>query len=400
MAWHGPSSRSRSRQQSQRSTSDSLAACLLIKDDNDILDEWIAYHYHVWNLRHLLVAVDPSSRTSPRATLTRWTEVTDLDVRVWDDVDYLPESFRTLGYHIPPRYVSGDAQRSQWHVGHESAAQVVADRTRINNHRYRQVTLLTHCYRHWRERNATWVLHVDTDEYLTLNPIRRRLHTTAGSPVVPVKLVQPGCLFRFWNALLRDNVQARAANAHHSCVSMPRLLFGAMETNRSVVTTTTTAGTAAANPQRFETLRWRYHAAYNDTVHNAQPKTLVDVSRVPAHDELWQQAFSIHRPSKVLCRRIEQLNLRTPNRYPLAVFHYLGTWERYVARNDTRRSRRVYDAKAAAGAGGRPEDSMEDWFDGWVHDVGIETARYLLRDYFRYPGNSVTNASRYYDTLA
>jgi hypothetical protein len=42
-----------------------FSACLLIKDDNDILSEWIAYHYHVLKMRRLVVAVDPLSIESP-----------------------------------------------------------------------------------------------------------------------------------------------------------------------------------------------------------------------------------------------------------------------------------------------------------------------------------------------
>ena len=44
---------------------DGSAFCLLIKDDNDLLSEWIAYHYHVFNMRRLIVAMDPTSKTSP-----------------------------------------------------------------------------------------------------------------------------------------------------------------------------------------------------------------------------------------------------------------------------------------------------------------------------------------------
>ena len=47
------------------SSYNSFSACMLIKDDNDLLNEWLAYHYHVLNLRYLVVAVDPSSATSP-----------------------------------------------------------------------------------------------------------------------------------------------------------------------------------------------------------------------------------------------------------------------------------------------------------------------------------------------
>eukprot|EP00535_Pseudo-nitzschia_heimii_P001226 CAMPEP_0197176734 /NCGR_PEP_ID=MMETSP1423-20130617/2556_1 /TAXON_ID=476441 /ORGANISM="Pseudo-nitzschia heimii, Strain UNC1101" /LENGTH=131 /DNA_ID=CAMNT_0042626143 /DNA_START=454 /DNA_END=846 /DNA_ORIENTATION=- len=35
------------------------AFCMLIKDDNDILDEWIGYHYHTMKMRKVVVAVDP-----------------------------------------------------------------------------------------------------------------------------------------------------------------------------------------------------------------------------------------------------------------------------------------------------------------------------------------------------
>jgi len=38
--------------------SNGLAACLVIKDDNDRLVEWIAYHYQVLPLRFLVVGVD------------------------------------------------------------------------------------------------------------------------------------------------------------------------------------------------------------------------------------------------------------------------------------------------------------------------------------------------------
>ena len=41
----------------------SWSACLLLKDNNIILPEWLAYHYTVLPLRRLIVAVDPSSKT-------------------------------------------------------------------------------------------------------------------------------------------------------------------------------------------------------------------------------------------------------------------------------------------------------------------------------------------------
>ena len=66
------------------------AACLLVNDENPRLPEWLAYHYHVLPLRHLTVAVDPASRSSPAEILGRWEGL--IDVRVWGEEDYLPES--------------------------------------------------------------------------------------------------------------------------------------------------------------------------------------------------------------------------------------------------------------------------------------------------------------------
>lgn len=69
------------------------AACLLVNDENPRLPEWIAYHYHILPLRHLIVAVDPGSRVSPSEILGRWADDglnMGLNVKIWDEDDYLP----------------------------------------------------------------------------------------------------------------------------------------------------------------------------------------------------------------------------------------------------------------------------------------------------------------------
>ena len=49
-----------------------FSACLLIKDDNAIVNEWIAYHYFVLNMRTLIVAIDPTSKESPSTIFDKW----------------------------------------------------------------------------------------------------------------------------------------------------------------------------------------------------------------------------------------------------------------------------------------------------------------------------------------
>jgi hypothetical protein len=85
-----------------------FSACLLIKDDNAILSEWIAYHYHTVNLRHLVVAVDPSSTELPASILNRWRQNTDLKVNYWNDTDYMPQSFIDTGY-FPEEYMQDES---------------------------------------------------------------------------------------------------------------------------------------------------------------------------------------------------------------------------------------------------------------------------------------------------
>jgi hypothetical protein len=59
---------------------------------------------------------------------------------------------------------------------------------------------------------------------------------------------------------------------------------------------------------------------------------------------------------------------------PIGTNHYLGSWERYNARNDKRRSRSVYDLKATVRRG--KDDFTGMWLKGFVNTVGYN--RYLM----------------------
>jgi hypothetical protein len=66
---------------------DGLSSCLLVKDDNSKLGEWIGYHW-MQGMQHLIVAVDPSSKTSPKDVLNTWKEITGMDIILWNDPDF------------------------------------------------------------------------------------------------------------------------------------------------------------------------------------------------------------------------------------------------------------------------------------------------------------------------
>ena len=39
-------------------------------------------------MTHLVVAVDPSSKTSPKDLLDKWRAETDIDIVLWNDADF------------------------------------------------------------------------------------------------------------------------------------------------------------------------------------------------------------------------------------------------------------------------------------------------------------------------
>lgn len=131
-----------------------LAACLLVRDDNDIMPEWLAYHYHTLRMRRLIVAVDPHSETSPSDVLDGWKEYLDIDV--WTDDMYMPQVFLRTG--IPPdEYVENITK-----FGDINYEQNIA----INAHRYRQKFFLGKCFQQFKQEDRSLVLHIDTDEYV------------------------------------------------------------------------------------------------------------------------------------------------------------------------------------------------------------------------------------------
>jgi Glycosyl transferase family 2 len=377
---------------SSKDDSDSLAACLLVKDDNDIINEWLAYHYYTMKLRYLVVAVDPTSQSSPASIFQRWRRLTNMTIVEWSDENFVSQEFLQNGYHIPPSTVNGNAAKSKWHQGHELPEQVIADITVINNHRYRQLTFYTRCLRHMRRQNKTWVLHIDTDEYVVVNPfLRRNMQRFPDKTFGPTTVSSssnsdryglpstktPSSIFNFFSkGMMTDDFMIQRSN--HPCVSLPRLLFGSVEI---------TGINIDLDYSSLETLRWKYHASFNDTERNARPKVIIDISKILPNDEILssvpnnKNVFSIHRPSKRLCRGFDKIDITLFNKFPLTINHYIGSKERYFARNDTRRSIRAYESKAYI-QNNIDDNWINEWINGFIQYVGQNIAHQLLEQYY------------------
>lgn len=286
------------------SSDGNFSACLLVMDDNHFLIEWLAYHSFVMPLGHVILAVDPRSRSRPDEVVKRWES--HMTIQVWDDHDYMSESERLMH----ERYV-------KQHFGPEIFAQ-----PDLITHRARQRLFYYKCMQSMKEQRRGWVLLTDTDEYLHINyPTVRSLNLTSIAPAVS--------MHNSVGAFLREELQRPGNNLTSPCVQIPRLRYGAKEsTSRQVQRQVP----GEFNGSHFLTLRWRHHAAPDNRFHNRISKTLIDLHRVKSQQ--LRPVTSVHRPIRELCghRRLYIL----PKDQVLLINHYLGSKEQYQLRNDSR----------------------------------------------------------------
>ena len=142
---------------------DSFSACMLIKDDNDILNEWLAYHYHTIGLRYVIAALDSTSKTSPNEIFDKWRKI-GMEIEVWKDEMFMPDMFFKKQYHLMPRLVKIKRNKHKWIDKMDTKEDEVKLALAINDHRFRQITFLSNCTRALRAKKRTWMVHIDTDE--------------------------------------------------------------------------------------------------------------------------------------------------------------------------------------------------------------------------------------------
>jgi len=375
-------------------------------DDNHLLIEWLAYHYHALPLRNLVLAVDPRSRTTPDDVLARWKTATamtattaattattatsstasenatsskpprpppTMEIERWDDADYV-------------------GSKAEWddallQVRRYFARIGIENRTLLTEHRARQRLFFYKCLRHHKRKGRGYAALIDTDEFLRVNYRRSSIAgeegakqqqknatamtTTAAavsSLVPPPPMDEPGSVLK----LLRRELGNWTTSP---CVQIPRVRFGAVESrSRLEVTRSVPSGFDAL---QFLTMRWRKRASYSNYRHNKISKAIVDLSRIDWDD--LQPVDSVHLPIRAHCRQ-RGLHVRADD-HPLVINHYLGSWEQYSYRSgDSRvgneRGRAEYDK--VSGLGQETDDEIRPWLKGFVRDVGIPEARRLL----------------------
>lgn len=333
------------------SNEDSFAACLLVSDDNHWLTEWLAYHYHVLPLEHLIVVRDPRSKTSIKSVLGRWKD--RMHITEWTDDRFLP------------RWV-----KRKHATGNMSA---------VHLHRYRQQFLYAACLKEFRSQNKTWVLLTDTDEFVRPNPYRNDTATPA-SVAMHIPLSQRG-------SVLATLQQDRTQISNTSCVYIPRIQMATTEDSDPTVFLPTSL--QGMNASHFLTTRWFHHNGHELTgPKNLNGKNVVQVAALKDTD-IPRKVQNVHvvLPS---CPSAGGDRLATSS---LVIHHYAGTFEQYTFRNDPRdavagRPQRsdqaVYNQVGQESleqqhrSADYKDTSIAAWLEGFVEAVGASEARRLL----------------------
>ena len=346
------------------SGNDTFAACLLVMDDNHRLVEWLAYHYHVLPLRYLIVAVDPRSRTSPTEILNRYRRM-GMFIEEWTDYDFL------------------DVKLASNVIPDDARLQLKRDR-----HRARQKVFYRTCLLNLKQAGRTYVTLHDTDEYLVYNHAGGEAYPEfeakmqarhAQSRNKDKERIQPfhtppttaseGSMLRY----IREEKASGYKGYATPCISIPRLHFGAVESTPEE----RAKGVPSVfdNTDQFDTLQWRKHSKRNDFVRNNLAKVIINVSEIDIASA--PRFRSLHRPIPTICSPPWVNDWETGLRFN----HYLGSWESYSFRDDSRRggerSRETWEFQAEDQDD--TDDNVRPWLSGFVETHGVDKAQSLLK---------------------
>ncbi|CAJ1930849.1 unnamed protein product [Cylindrotheca closterium] len=321
----------------------SFGACLLWMDDYELLIEWIAYHYHVLPLRHLVLFRDPKSTKDPSPIFDRWRPY-GMHITYWTSL----ENFTHFPNNNALEELKGNPQKQ---------------------HIERQHFFYRNCLMHLKREKWGWTFVGDTDEFVLLN-----------SKVVPEAremMKQPGIIMetilkaRTTNRIPNSNKHMnkrqlqRWGNPSRHCVCLQRHQFGGFESPEEAVMKDVPS---FLDHYRFQTLRFRHHR--RNTIVG---KSIIDSSRIPLKDFRRMGHHSVTDECGSYWGDGDDL---------MIVNHYLGSWEYFRRDNDFRGQRRKRFLEKNAWIKdtlhSNRGDEIRQWMGGFVEHFGKEVSLSLL----------------------
>jgi hypothetical protein len=227
---------------------------------------------------------------------------------------------------------------------------------------------------------------IDTDEYIVVNYASGLYYNITKN----IPITKRGNVLTF----IKQHHQLTGEN--HTCSYMPRYMFGIKETDDAMVQRHVPSGINGSN---LLTQRFIYRHARR--MHNG--KNLINIRKLPQI----KTYTSVHHVSSYCPDPDKMRTVNHVKKALLKVHHYLGTPEQYFFRSDPRM------AKTKGNSTGGHEQPMKlnkdgamvpvayftrgksrynnlnvratyadqgarAWIKGFVQDVGVETAKYLL----------------------
>ena len=316
------------------SANEGMAACLLIMDDNHFLIEWLAYHFYYLPLRRLIVGIDPKSKTSPIQILNRYQSRGLINITLWNDEDFLPNETKTT------------LERFQTYL-----------------YLVRQEYFIYECLKTFKRENRTWMIYVDTDEFVLPNrDSNPGFHFDTRQKVYSILTNPPRN--DFWT-----NITTKSP-----CHPIIRRDMGVKESPTDVIQRGVPEGFIGSD---FLTYRFRWPQPYH--TQQKPGKSFLDLSRV-SWDDIHPSNTNPHRPLKNHCMpKAKYPGFPLPDRSPFLVYHYAGSYEQFSYRDDGRKSRtreaynqRYFDFNSMADHG------ATFWLPRFVQEVGVDLAQVLL----------------------
>lgn len=343
---------------------ESFGACLMLKEDNDLLWEWLAYHYTVLPLRYVFVGSDLGNIHDPNDVLQRWTQAkTGLQFWIVNATQFI---FRFADFMAIHKHEEDEKEFAHHYFIH------------------RQRGFVTTCTEFFRSMNVSWVTFIDSDEFLVLNRIGEddeeylrdsRNQSSLYQLQYQLRQALPPLSSPLTVRQVIDTLQSKKGFSDVVCYTMPRLLYGALENRTCPAAKDVNAlARTSFNFSEMSTLRFVQTARRGDFSTGRFGKVLVDVSRLQPVT-LLTEPRNVHRPFVPECKRAVA-------HFPSSIFylnHYVGSWERYNSRKDARRSRELWEPRAYKKQTGLVCDKgVHEWLPRFVQQVGMKRAQYLL----------------------
>ena len=320
----------------------SASACIMVRDENHRIREWLAYHYHVLPLKHVIVAVDARAKTSPSEIFDEFREKLGMEITEWNEADF---GFKDS---LDPDKNTKESLRTK--------------------QRKRQRLFLAECLTHLYYRGRSWTACIDPDEFVTVDP-SSKFRPAYGDVIGNEGLREGGGITTYLNTISKTNALNR------TCVSLARNMVGGKEEEEFTDINQTVPAGFGVDPFQLGTLRFRYRTGRGNIL-NGMGKPLIDVSSVGPFLPL--QVANPHRVVMDVCGLAADGFARKET--PLLANHYLGSWEQYSFRDDARRgldkSREAWEYRSEAGKSLDP--ITHTWLRGFISSVGEETATSLL----------------------